>query len=53
MNQKINRYILLSYFLLLFPSNSAYIELPLKLYNSALLNNYTSKEIPSNSINFL
>ena len=53
MNQKINRYILLSYFLLLFPSNSAYIELPLKLYNAALLNNYTSKEIPFNSINFL
>ena len=52
MNQKINRYILLTCFLLLFPSSSIYIQVPLKLYNKTSLNNYFSNENYFNSLNF-
>ena len=53
MHQKIDRYILLTYFFLLIPFSSTYIQLPFKLYNLAPLSNYSSNEISFNSINYL
>lgn len=44
MNQKFNRYILLTTFFLLFPSSSIYIEVPLKLLNNSDSSNYIFKE---------
>ena len=53
MHQKINRYILLTFFCLLFPCNSIYIEVPLKLYNETLSDNHFLKKNLFNSTNFL
>jgi hypothetical protein len=44
MHQKINRYILLTTFLLLFPSYSYYIQIPLKIFNESYSRNYSFKE---------
>ena len=44
MHQKINRYILLTTFLLLFPSISYYIQVPLKQLNDSLTGNYSFKQ---------
>ena len=52
MHQKINRYILLIIFYLLFPYNSIYIEVPLKLYNKSLSDNYSFKKNLFNSSKF-
>ena len=43
MHQKINRYILLTIFYLLFPYYSIYIEVPIKLYNKSFSDNYSFK----------
>ena len=47
MNQKINRYILLTTFFFIFPSNSFYIAIPLKIYNNA---NQSYSSFKSNSL---
>ena len=44
MHQKINRYILLTTFLFLFPSYSYYIQIPLKIFNESYSRNYSFKE---------
>ena len=44
MHQKITRYILLTIFFLIFPYNSNYIEVPLKLSNEFHLNKYSFKQ---------
>ena len=44
MNQKITRYILLTIFFLIFPYNSNYIEVPLKLSNEFHSNKYSFKQ---------
>ena len=52
MHLKINRYILLTIFYLLFPYNSIYIQVPLKLYNKSLSDNYSFKENLFNSTKY-
>ena len=44
MYQKVNRYILLTTFLLLFPSYSYYIQFPIKIFNESYSRNYSFKE---------
>jgi len=44
MHQKINRYILLTIFLLLFPFYSYYIQLPIKILNESYSRNYSFEE---------
>ena len=44
MHQKINRYILLTTFLFIFPSYSYYIQFPIKIFNESYLNNYSLKQ---------
>jgi hypothetical protein len=44
MHQKITRYILLTIFFLIFPYNSNYIEVPLKLSNEFHSNKYSFKQ---------
>ena len=44
MHQKINRYILLTTFLLLLPSYSYYIQFPIKIFNESYSNNYPFKK---------
>ena len=44
MHLKINRYILLTTFLLLFPSYSYYVEIPIKIFNESYSRNHFFKE---------
>lgn len=53
MNQKINGYILLTLFLLLFPSKSFHLELPITLNNKVRQNNDSSNENSFNSTDFI
>lgn len=52
MHQKINRYILLTVFFLIFPLNSIYIEVPLKLSNKYYSSKYSFKQNSFYSIYF-